>query len=144
MTNAKRVAGNTLYALLACVPSACFTGAFITDVAYWESANMQWANFSVWLLTVGLLIAVFAVLVGVADFLMDRRIGAPKTAIAYAAGNATAIGLAIVNAFVHSRDAWTSVVPDGLILSALTVLVLLFTGWMGWDLVWQSRVAEQR
>ena len=48
--------------------------------------------------------------------------------------------LAIFNAFIHSRDAYTSVVPTGLILSALTVLILLVTGWMGWEMVYRHRV----
>ena len=39
-------------------------------------------------------------------------------------GNVVALVLAIVNMFVHSRDAWTSVVPTGLILSAATVVIL--------------------
>jgi uncharacterized membrane protein len=35
--------------------------------------------------------------------------------------------LAFVNAFVHSRDGYTAVVPDGLILSILVVVILIFT-----------------
>jgi uncharacterized membrane protein len=38
------------------------------------------------------------------------------------------------------RDAWTSVVPTWLILSACTVVILLFTGWMGWSMVYRYRV----
>ena len=48
--------------------------------------------------------------------------------------------LAIFNLLIHSRDAWTSIVPTGLILSCLTVLLLLFTGWMGWEMVYRHRV----
>ena len=56
------------------------------------------------------------------------------------AGNIVVMLLALFNAFVHSRDGWTSVVPTGLILSALTVLVMLFTGWLGWAMVYRHRV----
>ena len=134
-----RIAGNLLYPLLASVPSACFTGALVTDIAYWKTANMQWANFSAWLLAAGLLIAVFAILVGVIDFILDRRVRALDIAWWYAGGNALAVILAIINSFVHSRDAYTSVVPDGLVLSGLTVVILLITGWMGWELIFQYR-----
>ena len=51
-----------------------------------------------------------------------------------------ALVLAIVNAFVHSRDAYTSVVPTGLILSALVVLILLVTGWAGSGMVYRHGV----
>ncbi|PIK73709.1 hypothetical protein CS379_06895, partial [Methylobacterium frigidaeris] len=46
----------------------------------------------------------------------------------------------LVNAFVHSRDGWTSVVPTGLILSGLVVLILCVTGWLGWAMVYRHRV----
>ena len=102
---------------------------------------MQWANFSAWLLAAGLFIAVFAVIVGIIDFLADRRIRELGVAWLYAGGNAVAIILAILNSFIHSRDAYTSVVPMGLILSSLTVMIMLVTGWMGWDLIYQNRIA---
>jgi uncharacterized membrane protein len=56
------------------------------------------------------------------------------------AGNVVVLILATLNMLVHSRDAWTSVVPVGLILSALTVAILLYTGWMGWAMVYSYRV----
>jgi uncharacterized membrane protein len=134
-----RIVGNPLHPLLASIPFTCFTGALLTDIAYWRSANMQWATFSAWLLAVGLFVAVFAVIVGLIDFLFDRRIRELGVVWMYAGGNALALVLAIVNSFIHSRDAYTSVVPTGLILSALTVLIMLVTGWMGWELVYHSR-----
>lgn len=136
-----RLVGNPIHPLLAAIPFTCFTGALLTDIAYWQSANMQWANFSAWLLAAGLFIAVFAVIVGIIDFLADRRIRELGVAWLYAGGNAVAIILAILNSFIHSRDAYTSVVPMGLILSSLTVMIMLVTGWMGWDLIYQNRIA---
>ena len=132
--------GNPLHPLLASVPAACFTGALLTDIAYWRTAEMQWSNFSAWLLAVGLLVAVFAIIVGLIDFILDARIRALGTAWLYAAGNAVAVILAIFNSLIHTHDAYTSVVPTGLILSAVTVVILLVTGWMGWELVYHRRV----
>jgi uncharacterized membrane protein len=134
-----RISGNPLHPLLAAIPFTCFTGALLTDIAYWRSANMQWANFSAWLLAAGLFVAVFAVIVGLIDFLSDPRIRNLGMAWMYAGGNALALVLAIFNSFIHSRDAYTSVVPMGLILSALTVLIMLVTGWMGWELIYHTR-----
>jgi uncharacterized membrane protein len=42
--------------------------------------------------------------------------------------------------FVHTHDAWTAVMPWGLTLSAVVVAILLFTGWMGWSMVYRHRV----
>lgn len=135
-----RRVGNPLHPLLAAIPFTCFTGALFTDIAYWRSTTMQWANFSAWLLLVGLFVAVFAVIVGLIDFIADRRVRQFGIAWAYAGGNALAILLAILNSFVHSRDAYSSVVPEGLFLSALTVVIMLITGWMGWELVYHHRI----
>jgi uncharacterized membrane protein len=46
-------------------------------------------------------------------------------------GYAVAVLLSLTNAFVHSRDGYTAVVPLGLTLSALVVIVLLSTAWIG-------------
>jgi uncharacterized membrane protein len=121
--------------MLVPIPITCFVGALVTDLAYWQSTNMQWANMAAWLLVVGLLVAVLAVIAGLIDFLGDRRIRGLRPAWIHAVGNAAALVVAIFNVFIHSRDAYTSVVPAGLILSAVTVLILLVTGWNGWSLV---------
>jgi uncharacterized membrane protein len=135
-----RIAVHPIHTLLVPIPITCFAGTLVTDIAYAETANMQWANMSAWLLTVGLIVALLAVIAGFIDFLGDRRIRDLRAVWIHAIGNAVALVLAIFNAFIHSRDAYTSVVPTGLILSILTVLILLVTAWMGGELVYRHRV----
>ena len=55
-------------------------------------------------------------------------------------GNTAVLVLAFFNALIHSRDAYTSVVPAGLILSLVVVLLLIVTGWNGWTLVYRHGV----
>jgi uncharacterized membrane protein len=55
-------------------------------------------------------------------------------------GNLIALVLATFNMLIHTRDAWTSVVPWGIVLSAVVVVIFLFTGWMGWSMVYRHRV----
>jgi len=81
-----------------------------------------------------------AAIAGLIDFLGNRLIRMQPPAWPHVIGNAIVLVLATVNMFVHSRDAWTSVVPWGLILSGLVVLILLFTTWMGWSMVYRYRV----
>jgi uncharacterized membrane protein len=135
-----RIASHPIHPMLVPFPIACFVGALLTDLAYWKTAEMMWADFSAWLLFAGLVMGVLAAIAGLIDFLSNRLIRALAPAWFHMAGNAVVLVLAFFNALVHSRDAWTSVVPTGLILSALTVLVLLFTGWMGWTMVYRHRV----
>jgi uncharacterized membrane protein len=135
-----QIAGHPFHPMLVPIPIACFVGTLCTDIAYWRTANMTWAVMSTWLLTAGLIVAVFAVIAGFIDFLGDRRIRDLRAVWIHAIGNAIALVLSIFNVFVHSRDGYTSVVPTGLILSVLVVLILLVTGWQGWSMVYRYRV----
>jgi uncharacterized membrane protein len=135
-----KVFGHPIHPMLVPVPIICFLGTLITDIVYWRTADMMWADVSAWFLTVGLVVSIFVVIAGLTDFFGDRRIRALRPAWIHGLGNALALFLAIINAFVHSRDAYTSVVPAGLILSGLVVLILLVTGWNGWEMVYRHGV----
>jgi uncharacterized membrane protein len=130
--------------MLAPVPIMCFVGTLITDIVYWQTAAMLWADMSDWLLLAGLLVSVIAVSAGLIDFLRDPRIRRLRAAWIHAIGNVTAIVLSVFNCLIHTRDAYTSVVPSGLILSALVVLILLIAGWNGWALVYRHGVGVRR
>ncbi|MGC1301227.1 MAG: DUF2231 domain-containing protein [Caulobacteraceae bacterium] len=134
------IGGHPIHAMLVPIPIVCFFGTLVTDIVYWRTEIMMWADISAWLLAVGLVVAVFVVLAGVADFFGDRRIRSLRQAWVHGIGNGVALVLAIFNAFVHSRDAYTSVVPTGLVLSALVVLILLVTAWLGADMVYRHGV----
>ncbi len=129
------IGGHPLHVMLVPIPITCFVGTLVTDLAYWRSDNLQWANFSAWLVSVGVVVAALAALLGFIDFLGDSRIRDLRAAWIHGGGNGLVLLFGILNAFVHSRDGYTSVVPQGLELSALTVLVLLVTGWNGWSMV---------
>ena len=140
LASTARVAMRPIHPMLVPFPIACFTGALFTDVAYWKTAEMMWADFSTWLLFAGLVMGVLAALAGLIDFLSNRLIRGLSSAWLHMAGNAAVLILALFNSLIHSRDAWTSVVPTGLTLSAITVLVMLFTGWLGWAMVYRHGV----
>lgn len=112
--------------------STLLIAAFVSDLLFWRTALFQWANFSVWLITGGLLLALVA---GIA-LLLDVALG---RAGAISWGRFTLLAavalLSLLNAFVHSRDAWTSVIPEGLILSGIVTVLLLINSWGGWSLV---------
>jgi uncharacterized membrane protein len=134
------IARRPVHAMLIPFTIACFIGTFLTDLAYWRTAEMMWANFSAWLVTVGVIVGWLAAIAGLIDFLSNRLIRVQPPAWPHVIGNAVVLVLATVNMFVHSRDGWTSVVPWGLVLSGLVVLILLFTTWMGWSMVYRYRV----
>jgi uncharacterized membrane protein len=112
--------------MLASFSAAYFTGALVTDLVYWQMPDVMWERFSIWLIMAGLAMAGLAVFAYVINTLAGRRRRAGP-AWSRPVGYALAVCLALVNAFVHSRDGYTAVVPTGLMLSASVVIVLLLT-----------------
>src|SRR3954453_9733060 len=104
--------------------------ALFTDFMYSSNGLMQWSNFSAWLIAGGLVLALVSAIILVAEVAFGR------------AGTirwldfvllAVAVVLSIVNVLVHTRDAWTSVVPAGITLSAIVTVLLLVAGIRGWS-----------
>ena len=111
------------FAALMTFPAACFIATAMTDLIYARSANMTWETFSIWLLTIGLITAGVFVVIGLIQAFGQQRWPSMITR----AGYAIVLVLSLVNAFVHSRDGYTSVVPTGLAISVVVVVVLAAT-----------------
>jgi uncharacterized membrane protein len=125
--------GEPIHPILVSFPIAYFTAAFVTDLAYWQTAAVLWETFSDWLITAGLVMTGLAVIAFMIDFVRGKR---SRTLVwPHAVGYALAVLLSLLNAFVHSRDGYTAVVPTGLALSGLVVVILLITGWAGRALI---------
>ncbi|MBR0556742.1 DUF2231 domain-containing protein [Ciceribacter sp. L1K23] len=118
--------GYPLSGLFVPFPFVCFFLALLTDIAYWQSSYLMWQNFSAWLLFAGLVGGALALIAGAIDLLRPRTLDMRPTLSAVIAFVATLV-LAFVNSFVHAGDGWTAVVPYGLILSAVTVIVIVVT-----------------
>src|SRR4051794_16997561 len=108
-----RIAKHPIHPMLVPFPIVCFVGTLLTDLVYWRTADIMWADFSAWLVTVGSIMGWLAALAGLIDFLGDRLIREQAPAWPHAIGSAVVLVLATLNMLVHTRDAWTSVVPWG-------------------------------
>ena len=120
---------DSLHALLGALPVGYFLLAFLFDVTYVRSDGYwMWPIFSVWLITAGLVAGGLAVLVGIVDWFVRRR---PRGSSWHASLTIVALLLGLLNAFIHSRDGWTAVVPEGIILSGVTTLLLIVAAFLG-------------
>jgi uncharacterized membrane protein len=133
--SATKPRGRPIHKLLVSFSAAYFTGALVTDLAYWQTLNVLWERFSIWLIVAGLVMAGLAAITYVIDLFTGRRIDRPT--LPHVAGYALAALISLINAFVHSRDGYTAVVPTGLMLSGLVLVVLVLTAAVG-------RVLENR
>jgi uncharacterized membrane protein len=137
--------GVPIHAMLVPFPIVCFIGALVTDIAYANTANIQWSNFSAWLLAVGTVFAGIAAVFGAIDFFFGTR-GSDRPLIGWIhmIANLAIFVIALFNNFVHARDGWTSVVPTGLTLSAITVILLFVSGHLGGRLAYHHVVTGDR
>lgn len=105
-----------------------FLGALLSDIAYFQTYQIQWSNFASWLIAGGLVFCGLAVLFALVNLIRaDRKAGRP---LAYLILLVVTWALGLVNAFEHAKDAFASM-PSGLILSALTTLLICVTAWLG-------------
>jgi uncharacterized membrane protein len=126
------LASQPVYATLVQFPAVCFAGALVTDIAYWRTAIFIWETFSIWLLTAGCIMAGFAGVAGLVTWVKQRHVRTLRFAGLHVATSLAVLFLSIVNAFVHSRDGYTAVVPGGITLSAVVVVLMALATWLGW------------
>ena len=118
----RSVVADVFFGLLDPVPFGCFVAALVFDITYARTAVVLWGKAAGWLIVMGLLAAVIPRLINLAKVCTGRARSMPGDRIDFWL-NLFAIAAAIINAFVHSRDAY-AVVPTGMWLSALTVALL--------------------
>ncbi|MCS3741663.1 MULTISPECIES: DUF2231 domain-containing protein [unclassified Rhizobium] len=111
--------------------ATCFIGALLTDIAYWKTAEMTWADFSAWLLMAGLVLGVVGAIGVVADWSRGVLTTAPLRLVMYFGCLLAAFLLGFLNTLIHSRDAWTSVVPTGLATSIATFVAIVIAALLG-------------
>ncbi|TZG29594.1 DUF2231 domain-containing protein [Sphingomonas montanisoli] len=119
-----------LQALLLAFPVALFTGALLADIAYLNSAEVQWTNFAAWLNAGALVGGGFALLWALIDLVRFRRTRSRSRAGIYAGLLAIMWGAGLINAFQHSKDGWSSVGTAGLILSIISAALAIAAGWI--------------
>ena len=134
------IAGHPIHPMLVPFPIAFLVSALLTDLAYLKSGWAMWAYASSWLIGLGIATALLAALFGFIDFFGDKRIRGASTARYHMIGNLSAVTLSAVNFVVHMRDGAMAVQGLGVTLSAIVVLLLLFNGWMGGEMVFRYGV----
>ena len=133
--------GHPIHPMLVPFPIGFLVGAWLSDVAYWQTGDPFFATASAWLIGLALIFAAMAAVAGLTDFLGDGRIRALSAAWRHMIGNVTAVLLSLVNFVIRLDDPAAAIVWTGLALSTLVALILVYTGWQGGELVYRHRVA---
>lgn len=135
------VAGHPLHPMIIPFPIAFFVSTLVTDVVYLQTGRAGFADASVWLLGAGIAMALLAAVLGFVDFMGDRRIRSLREAWMHLVGNLAAVLLEAVNLYLRmAQGTEAAIAPAGVTLSAIVTVLLLFNGWMGWEMVYRRHV----
>jgi len=131
------IGGHPIHPMLIPFPIVCFVVTFLFDILYIRG-NTGLAGTTNWLLGIGLGIGALAAVAGLTDFLGDERIRG-ATAVKHMIANVTAVAIEAINFALrlHNPD---FIASTGVYLSGVVVLILLYSGWMGGELVFRHGV----
>src|SRR3982750_1389209 len=134
-----KIADHPIHPMLIPFPIVCFVGAFVTDIVYAQNDNAGWATASMWLLGVGLGMAALAAVAGLTDYLGDERIRRRGDALKHMLANVAAVVIELVNLVLRLHNPGFAQ-STGVYLSGVVVLILLYSGWKGGDLVYRHGI----
>ena len=134
-----RIGGHPIHPMLIPFPIVCFIGTLVADIVFLNNHMHGWATASRYLLAVGLVMAALAAVAGLTDFMGDERIRHSSDALKHMLANVTAVIIEIINLFLRlNNDA--AIGKIGVYLSAIVVLILLYSGWKGGELVFRHGI----
>ena len=136
-----QIAGHPLHPMLIPFPVAFLVATLACDLLFWNTGNTAWSTASLYLLGAALVMAGLAAVAGLTDFLGDRRIRNLSAAWHHMVGNVIVVLLSLWNWYRRYEAGDAAVLPMGLLISLVVVLLLLYTGWRGWEMVYRHRVA---
>jgi uncharacterized membrane protein len=135
-----QIAGHPIHPMLVAFPAAFLVAVPICDVVFWRTGNPFVSTASFWLLGVALVTAVVAMVAGMTDFMGDSRIRELRESWQHLIGNVAVGLLSTLNWLRRYEFGASAILPWGLGISLLVFLILFYTGWKGWQMVYQHRV----
>ena len=133
-----KIGSHPIHPMLIPFPIVCFVLTFVADIIYLQNRNPGWATATHWLLAIGLGFAALAAVAGLTDFFGDKRIQGAD-AVKHMLANVTAVVLELVNLILRLGNA-DFIGSAGVYISGVVVLILLYSGWKGGDLVYRHGI----
>ncbi|HKX92921.1 MAG TPA: DUF2231 domain-containing protein [Sphingomicrobium sp.] len=133
-----KIADHPIHPMLIPFPIVCFILVLILDVVY-SRGETGVAEASTWVLGFGLVMAALAAAAGLTDYLGDERIRGLADALKHMLANVAVVVLELVNFVLRLKDP-ASIGSTGVYISVVVVLLLLYSGWKGGNLVYRHGV----
>jgi uncharacterized membrane protein len=134
------IAGHPLHPSVVPLPIGALAGALASDVAYVVTKDPFFARAARLLTLAGLVTGTLAAVLGGVDFWTRGQIRSHRAAWLHVIGNAATLLLGGISLGLRTRDERLAAKGPGLVLSAISGLVLIVTGWLGGELSYRHRV----
>jgi uncharacterized membrane protein len=137
MKNRARLLGHPIHPMLVVFPVGLFTTALIFDVLFLITRNPSFPTVTFYMIGAGILSALLSAIFGVIDWLgLPPRSRSWSFGLGHGIGNVLVLMLFTLNWMLRRGN---NLVPDGrmLFLSLAGAGMLLFTAWLGGELVYR-------
>lgn len=135
-----QIGGHPIHPMIVPFPITCLVGALVTDILFALYGDPGFVTASKWLLGFGIGTALLAATFGLIDFMGNDRIRQLGHALQHMIANVAAVVVAVINLAIRLTGSDENVLSLGIYLSIATVLILMFSGWRGGDLVYHHRI----
>lgn len=123
-----RCTPSPLHAIFLAGAIPLFLGGLLSDIAYYNTFQIQWSNFASWLIAGGEVFAGFALLFALINlYQAEHKGGRP---VVYLLLVLVTWVLGLINAFEHAKDAF-AIMPAALVLSVIVTLLSIVAAWVG-------------
>ena len=133
------IAGHPIHPMLVPIAIGCWVLSFAADLLCLATGAAQpWNTVAYYAMIGGIIGALAAAVPGLVDLLSLPPGPIKKTALTHMGVNLTVVALYVCNAFLRSGSPQDLKLP--MILSAVAVLMLLYSGWLGGKMVFEAGV----
>ena len=138
------ILGHPIHAMSVAFPIALTFCAFGADMLYWWTGDAFWARAALWAAGTSFLFGMLAAFSGTAELLFVSGIRARAAPWTHATIAVTLLALLGAN-WGHRLSGYEdAVLPYGILLSALSVIMVGLTGWHGGKLVFDYRLGTSK
>jgi uncharacterized membrane protein len=126
--------GHSIHQMLIVFPLGLFAASFIFDIAYLVTNNSDFGVVSFWMILAGVIGGLTAAAFGLYDWLaIPRGTRAKAIGMQHGIGNVFVTVLFMLSWMMR----WSIGVPSAsaMFISGLGIVIAVFTGWMGYELV---------
>jgi uncharacterized membrane protein len=133
------IKGHPIHPMLVTIPIGCWILSFVSDLVFLSNGNANpWNTVAYYAMLFGILGALAAAVFGLVDLLSLPSGYTKSVGIKHMSINLIVVAIYVCNAWLRSGNPSSLKLP--ILLSLVTILMLLVSGWLGGKMVYEAGV----